>query len=93
MHHSDSGSQHVSILYTVRIAEAGIEPQFGGIGYGFAEPINCLYKAKVIHRRDPLLSFMTVEHAMLEWVDCFNHFQLLEPITRRRSKGTLLCLN
>ena len=53
MHHSDSGSQHVSILYTVRITEAGMEPPFGGIGYGLAETINCLSNAKVLHQRDP----------------------------------------
>jgi len=70
-----------------------MEPPFGGIGYGLAETINCLYSAKVIHQRDPWQSFMTVEYATLEWVDCFNHFQLLEPIAHRRSKGALLCYN
>ncbi len=54
-HHSDRGSQYVSIRYSERLAEAGIEPSVGSQGDNYesalAETINSLYKAKVIHRR------------------------------------------
>jgi transposase InsO family protein len=84
VHHSDRGSQYVSIRYTERLAEAGIEPSVGSVGDSYdnalAETINGLYKAEVIHRRGPWRSFETVEFATLEWVDWFNHRRLLEPI-------------
>jgi transposase InsO family protein len=84
IHHSDRGSQYVSIKYTERLAEAGIEPSVGSVGDSYdnalAETINGLYKAEVIHRRGPWRSFETVEFATLEWVDWFNHRRLLEPI-------------
>ena len=84
VHHSDRGSQYVSIKYTERLAEAGIEPSVGSVGDSYdnalAETINGLYKAEVIHRRGPWRSFEAVEFATLEWVDWFNHRRLLEPI-------------
>lgn len=84
VHHSDRGSQYVSIRYSERLAEAGIEPSVGSVGDSYdnalAETINGLYKAEVIHRRGPWRSFETVEFATLEWVDWFNHRRLLEPI-------------
>jgi transposase InsO family protein len=84
VHHSDRGSQYVSIRYTERLAEAGIEPSVGSVGDSYdnalAETINGLYKAEVIHRRGPWRSFEAVEIATLEWVDWFNHRRLLEPI-------------
>lgn len=84
VHHSDRGSQYVSIRYTERLAEAGIEPSVGSVGDSFdnalAETINGLYKAEVIHRRGPWKSFEAVEFATLEWVDWFIHRRLLEPI-------------
>ena len=84
VHHSDRGSQYVSIKYTERLAEAGIEPSVGSVGDSYdnalAETINGLYKAEVIHRRGPWRSFEAVEIATLEWVDWFNHRRLLEPI-------------
>lgn len=84
VHHSDCGSQYVSIRYTERLAEAGIEPSVGSVGDSYdnalAETINGLYKAEVIHRRGPWRSFEAVEFATLEWVDWFNHRRLLEPI-------------
>jgi transposase InsO family protein len=84
VHHSDRGSQYVSIKYTERLAEAGIEPSVGNVGDSYdnalAETINGLYKAEVIHRRGPWRSFEAVEIATLEWVDWFNHRRLLEPI-------------
>ena len=84
IHHSDRGSQYVSIKYTERLAEAGIEPSVGSVGDSYdnalAETINGLYKAEVIHRRGPWRSFEAVEFATLEWVDWFNHRRILEPI-------------
>ncbi|WP_156948685.1 IS3 family transposase [Bradyrhizobium sp. WSM1417] len=84
VHHSDRGSQYVSIKYTERLAEAGIEPSVGSVGDSYdnalAETINGLYKAEVIHRRGPWRSFEAVEFATLEWVDWFNNRRLMEPI-------------
>ncbi len=83
IHHSDRGSQYVSIRYTERLAEAGIEPSVGSVGDSYdnalAETINGLYKAEVIHRRS-WKSREAVELATLEWVDWFNHRRLLESI-------------
>ena len=83
IHHSDRGSQYVSIRYSERLAEAGIEPSVGSKGDSYdnalAETINGLYKAEVIHRRSwPTRE--SVELATLEWVSWFNHHRLLEPI-------------
>lgn len=84
IHHSDRGSQYLSIKYTECLAEAGIEPFVGSVGDSYdnalAETINGLYKAEVIHRRGPWRSYEAVEFATLEWVDWFNHRRLLEPI-------------
>jgi putative transposase len=84
VHHSDRGSQYVSIRYTERLADAGVEPSVGSVGDSYdnalAETINGLYKAEVIHRRGPWRSFEAVEFATLEWVDWFNNRRLLEPI-------------
>lgn len=67
-------NQYVSIKYTERLAEAGIEPWVGGVGdscdNALAEAINGLYKAEVIHRRGPWRSLEAVEFATLDWVDC-----------------------
>ena len=82
--HSDRGSQYVSIRYTERLAEAGIEPSVGSKGDSYdnalAETINGLYKAELIHRRAPWKTKEAVEFATLEWVSWFNHHRLLEPI-------------
>jgi transposase InsO family protein len=83
IHHSDRGVQYVSIRYTERLAEAGIEPSVGSVGDSYdnalAETINGLYKAEVIHRQS-WKNLEAVELATLEWVDWFNHRRLLEPI-------------
>ncbi len=84
VHHSHRGSQYLSIKYTERLAEAGIEPSVDSVGDSYdnalAETINGLFKAEVIHRRGPWRSFEAVEYATLEWVDWFNNRRLLEPI-------------
>jgi transposase InsO family protein len=84
VHHSDRGSQYLSIKYTERLAEAGIEPSVGSVGDSYdnalAETINGLYKAEVIWRRGPWRSMEAVEYATLEWVDWYNNRRLMEPI-------------
>ena len=84
VHHSDRGSQYLSVRYTERLAEAGIEPSVGSVGDSYdnalAETINGLFKTEVIRRRGPWRNLEAVEFATLEWVDWFNHRRLLEPI-------------
>jgi transposase InsO family protein len=84
VHHSDRGVQYVSIRYTQRLAEAGIERSVGSVGDAFdnalAETVNGLYKTEVIRRRGPWRNIDDVEYATLAWVDWYNHRRLLEPI-------------
>jgi transposase InsO family protein len=84
VHHSDRGSQYLSIRYSERLAEAKAQPSVGSIGDSYdnalAETIIGLYKTEVIHRRGPWRHLEAVEYATLEWVDWFNHRRLLEPI-------------
>ena len=84
VHRSDRGRQYVSIRYTERLLEAGIEPSVGSVGDSYdnalAETINGLFKAEVIHRRGPWRNAEALEFATLEWVDWFNNRRLLEPI-------------
>ncbi|MGH8591690.1 MAG: IS3 family transposase [Gammaproteobacteria bacterium] len=84
VHHSDRGVQYVSIRYTERLAEAGIEPSVGSVGDSYdnalAETIIGLFKTEVIYKRGPWRSLEAVELAVLEWVDWFNHRRLLESI-------------
>lgn len=82
--HSDRGSQYVSIRYTERLAEAGIEPSVGSVGDSYdnalAETINGLYKAEVIHRRSSWKTIEAVELETLAWVSWFNHQRLMAPL-------------
>ncbi len=84
IHHSDRGVQYVSIRYTERLAEAGVEPSVGSVGDSYdnalAETIFGLFKAEVIRRNGPWKNIEEVEFATLEWVDWFNRQRLLEPI-------------
>jgi putative transposase len=84
VHHSDRGVQYVSIRYTERLAEAGIEPSVGSKGDSYdnamAESVIGLFKTEVIRRRGPWRHLEDVEFATLEWVDWFNNRRLLEPI-------------
>jgi putative transposase len=83
IHHSDRGSQYVSIRYSERLAEAGIEPSVGSRGDSYdnalAETINGLYKTELIHRRT-WKTRESVEIATLEWVAWYNHHRLMEPL-------------
>jgi len=84
VHHSDRGGQYLSIRYTERLTEAGIEPSVGSIGDSYdnalAETVIGLFKTEVIRRRGPWRDLDSVEIATLEWVDWFNNRRLLGPI-------------
>jgi transposase InsO family protein len=84
IHHSDRGGQYVSIRYTERLIEVGIEPSVGSVGdscdNALAETVNGLFKTEVIRRRGPWRSMEAVEFATLEWVDWYNNRRLLAPI-------------
>lgn len=84
IHHSDRGTQYVSIRYTERLQEVGIAPSVGSTGDSYdnalAESIIGLYKTEVIHRRGPWRTLSDVEYATLEWVDWFNNRRLLSSI-------------
>lgn len=84
IHHSDRGAQYLSIRYTERLAEAGIESSVGSVGDSYdnalAESVNALYKTEVIRREGPWRNIEAVEFATLDWVDWFNHRRLLEPL-------------
>jgi transposase InsO family protein len=84
IHHSDRGVQYVSIRYTERLAEAGIEPSVGSVGDSYdnalAETVNGLYKAEVIWKNGPWRNLEHVEFATLEWVEWFNHRRLHSSI-------------
>lgn len=83
-HHSDKGSQYVSIRYTERLLEAGIEPSVGSVGDSYdnalAETVIGLFKTEVIRRRGPWRSLEAVEYAALEWVDWYNNRRLLGSV-------------
>lgn len=84
IHHSDRGSQYLSIRYTERLAEAGLSASVGSVGDSYdnalAESINSLFKAEVIHKDGPWKGVEDVEYATLNWVDWFNHRRILQPI-------------
>lgn len=84
IHHSDRGSQYLSIRYTERLAEAGIESSVGSVGDSYdnalAETIIGLFKTEVIWQRGPWKTIDEVEYAVCEWVDWFNNRRLLESI-------------
>ena len=84
IHHSDRGVQYLSIRYTERLAEAGIEPSVGSKGDSYdnalAESVIGLFKTEVIRSKGPWRNLEDVEFAVLEWVWWFNNKRLLEPI-------------
>ena len=84
VHHSDRGSQYLSIRYTERLATAGIERSVGSVGDSYdnalAETVIGLFKAEVIWHKGPWRNIEQVEFATLKWVDWFNNRRLLEPL-------------
>jgi transposase InsO family protein len=83
-HHSDRGSQYVSIKYAERLADARTEPSFGRVSESYdnapAETMNSVFKFEVIHRRGPRRSLEAVEVVIHEWVDWFNNGHRPDPI-------------
>jgi transposase InsO family protein len=84
VHHSDRGTQYLSMRYTDRLAEAGMAPSVGSRGDSYdnalAESIIGLFKTEVIQLKGPWRHLEAVEFATLRWVDFFNNRRLLEPI-------------
>jgi transposase InsO family protein len=84
VHHSDRGTQYLSMRYTDRLTDAGIAPSVGSRGDSYdnalAESVIGLFKTEVIRRLGPWRHLEAVEFATLDWVDWFNHRRLLEPI-------------
>jgi putative transposase len=84
VHHSDRGTQYLSIRYTDRLADEGIATSVGSRGDSYdnalAESIIGLFKTELIRRKGPWRHLEAVEFATLDWVDWFNHRRLLEPI-------------
>ena len=84
VHHSDRGTQYLSMRYTDRLADAGIAPSVGSRGDSYdnalAESIIGLFKTEVIQRKGPWRHLEAVEFATLRWVDWFNNRRLLEPL-------------
>lgn len=87
IHHSDHGVQYLSIRYSSRLVEAGVEASTGTVGDSYdnalAETINGLYKAEVIRRRSSWRNLEEVEWATLDWVDWFNNRRLFGPLGYR----------
>src|SRR5262245_34266995 len=84
VHHSDRGVQYVSIRYTQRLAEAGIERSVGSTGDSYdnalAESVIGLYKTEVIRRRGPWRGIEDIEFATLTWVAWYNGSRLHESL-------------
>jgi transposase InsO family protein len=84
VHHSDRGSQYLSIRYTERLAEAGMERSVGSIGDSYdnalAEAVIGLFKKELVRRKGPWRNLDHVEFETLTWVSWFNSHRLLEPI-------------
>ena len=92
IHHSDRSCQYLSIRYSDKLAESGIDASVGSVGDSYdnalAETINGLYKTEVIRHRGPWKTVDEVEYATLEWVDWFNNRRILEPIGISRRRNT-----
>ena len=84
IHHSDRGSQYLSIRYTERLAEAGIDTSVGSVGDSYdnamAETIIGLYKAEEIWPKGPWRNIEDVEFATASWVEWFNNRRIFTPI-------------
>ena len=84
IHHSDKAAQYVSIRYSERLSQAGIEPSVGSTGDSYdnalAETINGLYKTELVRKKGPWKTIEALEWETLNWVHWFNQTRLLEPI-------------
>jgi len=84
VHHSDRGVQYLSIRYTERLQEAGVDPSVGSVGDSYdnamAESVIGLFKTEVIRKQGPWRGLEAVEFATLQWVDWFNNRRLFGPL-------------
>ena len=84
IHHSDRGSQYVSIRYSERLLQAEVEPSVGSTGDSYdnalAETINGLYKTELVRKKGSWKTVEALERETLNWVHWFNQTRLLEPI-------------
>ena len=84
IHHSDRGSQYLSVRYTERLVDAGIDPSVGTVGDSYdnamAESIIGLFKAEVTKLHGPWKSVSQLEWETLKWVDWYNTKRLHSPI-------------
>jgi len=84
VHHSDRGSQYVSVAYTDRLSDAGIKPSVGTVGDSYdnalAETINRLYKTELVHNLGPWKNVQALELVTLNWVHWYNHERLMGTI-------------
>ena len=84
VHHSDAGTQYLSIRYTQRLTDANIEPSVGSVGDSYdnalAESVIGIYKTELIREKGPWRNLDHLEYATLEYVDWFNHRRILQPI-------------
>ena len=84
VHHSDRGSQYLSIRYTERLAEAGLEASVGSVGDSYdnalAETIIGLYKTELIEKEGPWKNLERVEYRTFQWVDWYNHRRIMQPL-------------
>ena len=91
VHHSDRGSQYLSIRYTERLAEAGFEPSVGSKGDSYdnamAESVIGLFKTEVVNHQGPWCTFESVEYATLVWVDWYNQKRLHSAIDYQPPAG------
>jgi len=77
VHHSDAGSQYVSIRYSTRLSDVGIMPSVGTVADSYdnamAEALNGTFKAELIHRYGPWQTRAEAEIAIYEWISWYNH--------------------
>ena len=84
IHHSDHGSEYLSLRYTERLAEEGITPSVDSVGDAYdnalAESIIGLFKAEFIYKKSPWKNFDAAQYATLDWISWFSTRRLLEPL-------------
>ena len=84
VHHSDRGSQYVSLAYSDALITAGVSASVGTVGDSYdnalAETVNGLYKAELIHSKRLWESTEAVELATMGWVHWWNTTRLHEGL-------------
>lgn len=84
IHHSDRGSQYLSIKYTERLADADVDPSVGSVGDSYdnalAESVIGIFKTEVIKQLGPWKTMQDVEWETMHWVNWYNTARLLGSI-------------